>query len=151
MIFNIIISIVSGIIATAGMTLFMNYISKTGFANANMVRAIGTIFTKNLDEGYNLGLTLHFIAGILIAFVYISLISLYGPTNIYGYAGFGTLIGLFHGFAFSFILIIAVAEHHPLEKFKQAGFEVALAHLAGHVVYGLIIGIVTGIFNLNFS
>ena len=51
-------------------------------------------------------------------------------------------MGLFHGVVVGFVGVITVAEHHPITKFKQAGFTVAVAHLFGHVVYGLSIGII---------
>jgi hypothetical protein len=44
----------------------------------------------------------------------------------------------------SFILVIAVAEHHPLPEFREAGFTVAVAHVVGHVVYGALVGLVLG-------
>ena len=51
-------------------------------------------------------------------------------------------MGLFHGMVVGFVGVITVAEHHPLEKFKKAGFTVAVAHLFGHIVYGLSIGLI---------
>ncbi|NIP31749.1 MAG: hypothetical protein GTO02_11500 [Candidatus Dadabacteria bacterium] len=145
----IILIILSGALATLGMTIFMDQISRRGIANANMVQAIGSIFSKKLDEGYQFGLFIHFLAGIIIGFIYFYLISLFSPNNIYGFVGVGVLIGLFHGFAFSFMLVIAVAEHHPLEKYRSAGFEVALAHFAGHLIYGLIIGFLAGFLKIT--
>jgi hypothetical protein len=59
------------------------------------------------------------------------------------------MIGLFHGVAFAFVLVISVAEHHPLEQFRDAGFEVAIAHLAGHIIYGLIVGTMVGILGIR--
>lgn len=144
------IIILSGFIATAVMAFFMDQISKNNITNANMVRAIGTIFTKDSGNGHSLGLKLHFVAGIIIAFVYAALITLFTPSSFYSYVGLGTMVGFFHGFAFSFLLVIAVAEHHPMEEFRDAGFDVALAHLAGHVLYGLILGMVFGFFNVKF-
>jgi hypothetical protein len=43
-----------------------------------------------------------------------------------------------------------VAEHHPLERFRDAGAEVAIAHMVGHIVYGLIVGFVIGFSGPNF-
>jgi hypothetical protein len=60
------------------------------------------------------------------------------------------MIGIFHGVVFSFLLVILVAEHHPLEQFREAGSEVAIAHLAGHIIYGLILGTLVGILGIRF-
>jgi len=147
---NVILTIIAGLIGTGGMTLVMWLISKSGMANADMVRAIGSIFTRNLDESLTPGLIIHFIVGSLIAFIYVILISLFAPTSVAATIGTGAMIGLFHGVAFSFLLVVAVAEHHPLEDFRNAGLEVALAHLAGHIIYGLLVGTVIGIAGVRF-
>jgi len=146
----VILTIIAGLIGTGGMTLAMWLINKSGMANADMVRAIGSIFTRNLDESLTPGLIIHFIVGSLIAFIYVILISLFAPTSVAATIGTGAMIGLFHGVAFSFLLVVAVAEHHPLEDFRNAGLEVALAHLAGHIIYGLLVGTVIGIAGVRF-
>ena len=147
---NVILTILAGLIGTGGMTLVMWLISKSGMANADMVRAIGSLFSRSLDESLAPGLIIHFIIGGLIAFIYVILISLFHPTSVAATIGTGAMIGVFHGVAFSFLLVVAVAEHHPLEHFRNAGLEVALAHLVGHVVYGLLIGTVIGIAGVRF-
>jgi uncharacterized membrane protein YagU involved in acid resistance len=147
---NVILTIIAGLIGTGGMTLAMWLIQKSGMANADMVRAIGSIFTRNLDESLTPGLIIHFIIGSLIAFIYVILISLFHPTSVGATIGTGAMIGLFHGVAFSFLLVVAVAEHHPIEQFRNAGLEVALAHLVGHVIYGLLVGTVIGIAGVRF-
>ncbi|MEQ9619176.1 MAG: hypothetical protein RIG61_08390 [Deltaproteobacteria bacterium] len=140
-----IITMLAGIIATAGMSILLWAITRTGIADAAMIRAIGSIFTKSYAESFGPGLTVHFIVGIIIAFFYVALISLFEPTSLAGAIALGGMVGVFHGVAFGFILVIAVAEHHPLEQFREAGFEVAIAHFLGHVVYGILIGLVVGL------
>jgi uncharacterized membrane protein YagU involved in acid resistance len=147
---KVILTIIAGLIGTGGMTLVMWLIQKSRMANADMVRAIGSIFSRNLDESLAPGLIIHFIAGSLIAFIYVILISLFHPTSVAATIGTGAMIGLFHGVAFSFLLVVTVAEHHPLEDFRNAGLEVALAHLVGHIIYGLLVGTVIGIAGVRF-
>ena len=141
--------IVAGLLGTTAMSFAMWMINKKGLANADMIRAIGTIFTS-YEESFSTGIKIHYIIGVAVAFIYIALISLLQPANLWGYTGVGTMIGLFHGVAFAFLLIVAVAEHHPLEKFRKAGLEVAVAHLAGHVIYGLVVGLVAGLVGVKF-
>lgn len=145
-----IITILAGIIGTAGMSILLWVITRTGIANAAMIRAIGSIFTKSYTESFGPGLAVHFIVGIIIAFIYVALISLFAPTSIAGAIALGGMIGVFHGVAFGFVLVIAVAEHHPLEQFRKAGFEVAIAHFLGHVIYGLLVGLVVGLTGIRF-
>ncbi len=60
------------------------------------------------------------------------------------YLALGVLFGFAHGLVVSFMLVVLVAEHHPVARFQRAGLDVALAHLAAHIVYGFIVGLVAG-------
>ncbi len=42
-------------------------------------------------------------------------------------------------------MLLILAEHHPVEKFQNAGFQAAIVHLFRQIVYGVLIGLVTGI------
>ena len=143
-------TIFAGIIGTGGMSLFMWLITRSGMTNADMIRAIGSIFTHSYENSFKPGLIIHLITGTIIAFIYILLINLFSPTSIAYFILTGAMIGLFHGVAFSFLLVVSVAEHHPLERFREAGSEVAVAHLVGHIIYGLIVGTAVGLLNIKF-
>lgn len=135
----------SGIIGTAGMELFLQRITKSGLTNADMSRAIGSVFTKSIESAYGIGIIIQTISGIFFAFFY-TLVLVY--FNIHGYLGnalAGLLIGFIHGAVVGFVLVSVVAEHHPLPEFREAGFDVALAHWAGHLVYGFLVGSVIGL------
>jgi uncharacterized membrane protein YagU involved in acid resistance len=143
-------TIFTGIVGTAGMSLVMWLITRSGLANADMIRAIGSIFTRSYENAFTPGIIIHFIVGTIIAFFYVVLISIFSPTSVATSLGTGAIIGIFHGVVFSFLLVILVAEHHPLEQFREAGSEVAIAHLAGHIIYGLIVGTLVGILGIRF-
>jgi uncharacterized membrane protein YagU involved in acid resistance len=147
---TLILTALAGIIATTGMSLVLWAISQTGIANAAMIRAIGSMFTRSYEDSFGPGLVVHFIAGVIIAFLYVALISLLAPDTLAGTIAYGGMIGLAHGIAFGFLLVVAVAEHHPLERFRRAGLEVAVAHLFGHVVYGVLVGAVVGLTGVRF-
>ena len=66
------------------------------------------------------GLIVHLISGILFAFLYVILISIFAPTSLVAAIGAGAMIGVFHGVSFGFLLVVTVAEHHPLEQFRSA-------------------------------
>ena len=51
-------------------------------------------------------------------------------------------MGFIQGAVVGFVLVAAVAENHPLPEFRQAGFSVALAYWAGHLVYGFLVSAV---------
>jgi len=137
--------VLCGILGTSAMSFVMWFITKEGIANADMIRAIGSVITDD-NSAFSTGLIIHYIVGIIVAFVYLLFISLFQPQSLWAYTGIGAMIGLFHGVAFAFLLVVVIAEHHPKESYRNAGLEVALAHLGGHVVYGLVVGLVAGIF-----
>lgn len=139
---SVLIIILAGIVSTFLMVIFLELVTRTKLANADMVRAIGSIVTRSYDNALVPGLIIQFSFGIIFAFIYFGILSYFNSSiGLNGVLG-GGLMGLFHGVVVGFVGVITVAEHHPLTKFKQAGFTVAVAHLFGHIVYGLSIGII---------
>ena len=139
---SVLIIVIAGIVSTFLMVIFLELVTRTKLANADMVRAIGSIVTRSYDNALVPGLVIQFGFGIIFAFIYFGILSYFNSSiGLNGVLG-GGLMGLFHGVVVGFVGVITVAEHHPLTKFKQAGFTVAVAHLFGHIVYGLSIGII---------
>ena len=68
-------------------------------------------------------------------------------------AALGVLIcavfGLFHGSVVGNLLVVIIAEHHPLERLREAGLPVAITHIAAHLVYGLVVGAGISIWNVG--
>ncbi|MCI0454478.1 MAG: hypothetical protein L0Y68_05735 [Candidatus Dadabacteria bacterium] len=147
---SILIIILSGILGTSGMSLVMWLITRSGLANADMVRAVGSIYTRSYNNALLPGVIMHFTAGIIFAFLYVAFLSIFSLSSVGSYIGIGAMIGVFHGLVVSFLLVVLVAEHHPLEQFQKAGSEVAVAHMVGHIIYGLIVGAVIGIAGVRF-
>ncbi len=137
----ILLPIVGGFIATLGITLVLWIIDKTGWTKADMVRAVGCLFTKSLENALKIGLVIHFTAGIIISGIYLHVLSLLNLPNFFSIVIVGALIGFIHGFVVGFGIVI-FAEHHPVEQFQEADFQVAVAHVLGHIVYGLLIGVI---------
>jgi len=147
---SILVIILSGILGTSGMSFVMWFITRSGLANADMIRAIGSIYTRSYGNAFIPGIVIHFTAGIVIAFFYAAFLSLFSLSSVGSYIGIGAMVGVFHGLVVSFLLVVLVAEHHPLEQFRKGGSEVAVAHLVGHIIYGLIVGAVIGIGGIRF-
>ena len=63
----VLMPIVAGVIATGGMTAFLWSINRTGWTNADMVRAVGSLATKSYDNALRVGLIVHFVNGIIFA------------------------------------------------------------------------------------
>ncbi|MGE0172868.1 MAG: hypothetical protein AB7T49_08790 [Oligoflexales bacterium] len=142
------IVLLAGVAGTLAMTIFMYVCHWSKFANGDMVRAIGSIFTKKYENSFVPGLAVHFTNGILFAFIYyyawqrLGILGAAETTDMNVMPLIGLMTGFVHGFVVSFSLVVAVAEHHPLEQFRRVGFAVALVHVLGHVVYGLVVALV---------
>ncbi len=142
--------ILSGILGTSGMSFVMWLITRSGLANADMIRAIGSIYTRSYGNALIPGIIIHYTAGVVIAFFYAAFLSIFSLGSVGSYIGIGAMVGVFHGLVVSFLLVVLVAEYHPLEQFQKAGSEVATAHMVGHIIYGLIVGMVIGIARIKF-
>lgn len=140
---------VAGIVGTAGMSLFMHLITRSGVTNANMMGAIGSLLTKSMESAFLVGGILHFISGIGFAMLYTLLFNFFSISGFLASAGVGLAFGFAHGFVLSFVLVASVAEHHPLPEFRDAGIFVAVAHLIGHVIYGFLVGSVVGLYGFT--
>lgn len=144
-------TLISGILATTAMSGLLYLVHFSGLANADMIRALGSMITKQYDTALLPGLAAHIVGGTIFAFPYAILLSAFPVHGIAATAAVGAGIGLFHGFVFSFVLIAMVAESHPIEQFREAGSVVALAHILAHVIYGTIMGALVSLFGLHFG
>lgn len=139
---NFLIILAAGFIATALMSLLLSVITRSKLANADMIRAIGSLYTGSYNNALIPGLIIQFASGVFFAFAYFVVMNFFfTPTLLRGILG-GVIIGLAHGLIVGFALVITVAEHHPVEKFRKAGLTVASSHIAGHVIFGLSVGVI---------
>ena len=139
------VALIAGLIGTLGMTGLLTAITKSGIANADMVRAIGSLFTKSLESSFKVGILVDILAGIIFAAFYIFAAVSFDVHGLLSSIGVCMLIGFIHGAVVSFLLAASVAKHHPLKQFQQAGFSIAVAHWAGHLFYGFLVGLVIGL------
>ena len=144
----ILMPIVAGFIATAGITAVLWGINKTGWTNADMVRAVGSLVTKSYHNARGVGLALHFVNGMIIAALYLHTLSVLGLSNMGLEVVVGGVIGLGQGFLVSWA-IVRFAHRHPVEAFQEADYQVAIAHIIGHVAYGLLIGLMFGLMRVG--
>lgn len=136
------VAVAAGLLGTAAMTAFMQAITSNGICNADMVRAIGSIFTGSYESSRLVGGVLHFISGVLFGILYTLLFNFFELSSFMQHVHFGMFFGTAHGFVVTMLLVVTVAEHHPLEQFRKVGPGVAAAHLVGHVLFGLVVGVV---------
>ena len=132
---------IAGLVGTVFMSLVMELIRRSGLANADMIRALGSMATRSLHNALPVGLLFHLVSGLVFAIPYTYMLKSVGIDAVAAMTIIGAAIGLFHGAAMSFILFAVVAEKHPIEQFRECGLEVAAAHVVGHVAYGAGVGL----------
>lgn len=140
----IITLLIAGLIATTGITLVLWVINKSGWTNADMVRAAGGFLTRSYENALRIGLVIHFLTGIVFAAVYMYVLSFVmleiGLKNFVSSVALGGTLGFFQGFIVA-LAIVRFAYLHPLPEFQEADYKVAIAHIIGHIVYGMLLGL----------
>ena len=68
---ELLLTAVGGIVATAVMSSTLYFITWRGFANADMIRALGSLVTKKEENALLPGVLIHFTSGVIFSFVYV--------------------------------------------------------------------------------
>lgn len=140
----ILLMTLAGLVGTAGMITFLWLLNRSGLAHADMVRALGSALRGSVESSAVIGAVVQFAGSIPIAVLYLFALSVLRASGFWLFTGAGALIGFVHGFLFSFLLLV-LARHHPVERFREASFEVVAAYIVSHVVYGTLVGAVVGV------
>jgi len=141
-------SIVAGLLGGLAMELAMWLISRLGLVRGDMVLALGSLLTKSRENAYRVGLFVHVTAAVSFGLAYTLLLLTLGYTHLPTSLMLGLGLGVLHGLLVSLMLVWVVADHHPLEEFKEADLLVGLSHFAGHVAYGAVVGLAVGLLPL---
>ena len=138
-------ALAAGLVGGAAMEGVLWLIGRGGWAKADMIVALGSLFTKSRETGWRVGALLHFVSAIGFALAYALLMVALGFTGMPAAMMLGAGVGFGHGLIVSLGLVWVVAERHPLEEFNEAGLAIGLSHIVGHVVYGAVVGFVVGV------
>lgn len=134
----------SGLLAAAVMALFLVEVDKLGWAKSDMFWTIGSLFSKSKRKARVIGLTVHALAGILFSVIYVAIWSVYQPTHFDTFIKAGLITGAIHGLAVAYSLIVLVAD-------RNKGWNVALAQVSAHVVYGVVLGAIMGVLENRYE
>jgi hypothetical protein len=138
-------ALVAGVAGGLAMELVMWLITRANRTKGDMILALGSLITKTRANAYRVGLVVHATAAIGFALVYTLLMVTLGYTDMPRSFMLGLGVGALHGLIVSLMLVWVVADHHPLEEFKETDLLVGLSHMAGHVAYGGVIGLIVGL------
>ncbi len=110
-----------------------------GLGKIDVFLAVGSLITHKPDKAFHYGYLLHFISGIVFAYIYWGLINLLNiPFVWWTFA----MLGFIHGMIVMLLVSIVVMEHHPIARFHERGPMTGLAQLLAHILYGVIVGLI---------
>lgn len=138
-------AVIAGVLGGLAMEGVLWLVGRAGWAKADMIVALGSLFTKSRDTAWRVGATLHVFSAIGFAMNYTLVLVALKTTAMPMSMMLGAGIGFVHGLIVSLGLVWVVAEQHPLEEFNEAGLAIGLSHIVGHVVYGGVVGFVIGV------
>ena len=142
---NFVAALVAGFFGMLAMELVMWLITRRGWAQGNMIIALGSLVTRKRENAFATGGILHVVAAFFFALLYLLAMRQFGFTQLPGSLFAGICFGLLHGMVVTLALVWIISDQHPLEEFQEAGLAVGVSHIAGHVAYGAIVGLVIGI------
>lgn len=148
-------SILSGLIATAVMILFLYLPLSWGGIYYDTLGATGAVFLKRVDgQARLLGGAILMIGGVLFAFFYGAFVLMftYGSFAAPNYAILpnwpvqfnlfypllGLVGGLGQGVYVTMISTFIITDFHPVSSYRQA-YPLILSFLIGHMVYGVVV------------
>ncbi len=132
-------TLLAGALGTVAMTFLMTLIHRAGWAHADMIRVLGSLLTRAYENALWPGVAIHLAVGTLFAIPYAIVLTLVVVPSTLGAAMLGAVLGLLHGILASIVLMALVSSSHPVERFRKAGVEVAIAYVVGHVGYGIVV------------
>ena len=138
-------SLVAGILGAGAMEATMALVTRFGSGRGNMVVALGSLVTRERVGAARVGAIIHVAAAFVFSALYVLVMARVGVSGLPATLGLGAGLGFFHGMVVSLLLVWIVAEHHPLVEFQDADLAIGLCHLAGHVAFGVMVGIVAGV------
>lgn len=145
------IVLTSGLMAALIMAIVGFFLQFLGVHRADMITAVGSIFTRHPRKALGVGWFTHLLLGGIFAFAYAFVWSYFDALSAPGFILLGAVTGFLHGLVVSIMLVIEIAEHHPDPQFRKIGFTIALSYIGTHVVYGLALGYILGSFEMNYE
>lgn len=127
------------------MTIVLGLFGKVGWTRANLVVALGFLFTRQKQPAIVIGGIIHAIAGILFAMLYTTIFMLLGFETAVSILFMGLGLGWAHGLVMSLIFVVSAVLSNPEGELKKVQFAGGPAYMVSHMVYGFLVGLVVGL------
>lgn len=146
----LVLGAICGLIGAFVMNLFMRQVSKSFDRRADMVRGLGSFFTGKMENAAAVGTAIHSGAGIIFGMIYFGIMHSMGALALPASLFLGLGFGFFHGLIMSYMLMFYASERHPLEDYRKATMQEGVLHLFGHMIFGLVAGLLGGLLAAGF-
>lgn len=140
--------LVAGVLGGGVMELVMWAIGRAGWVRADMIVALGSLFTRSRVNAFRVGVVLHVGSAVVFSALYAVLMMTLHATALPMSLGLGLGLGFVHGLVASLMLLWVISERHPLPEFQETDLAIGLSHLIGHVAFGIVVGLVIGLAGL---
>ena len=121
------------------MSAFLLFPRWLGIGKVDVIPAVGALITGKIENAFSVGYIIHFISGILFAYVYWAIIlAMKLPVVWLTFA----LAGFIHGIIVMLLVCIAIMEHHPIARYHERGPMTGLSQLLAHILYGIVVGLI---------
>lgn len=121
------------------MSAFLLFPRWLGIGKVDVIPAVGALVTGKIENAFSVGYLIHFVSGILFAYVYWAIIlAMKLPVMWLTFA----LAGFIHGVIVMLLVCIAIMEHHPIARYHERGPMTGLSQLLAHILYGIVVGLI---------
>ncbi len=124
---------------TAAMSVLLLFPRWLGIGKIDVIPAVGALITGKAENALSIGYVVHFVSGIIFAYVYWGLLVLMKIPIVWWAFG---MAGFIHGIVVMLLVCITVMEHHPIARYHERGPMTGLAQLFAHIVYGVVVGLI---------
>jgi uncharacterized membrane protein YagU involved in acid resistance len=134
-----------GIIATTAMLAVLGLIGKTQWPSVNLIKTMGSLVTQSQDRHTGVGIVIVYSFGVVLALGFALLLGLSHIRFLSEALILSGFAGCVSGVVAGMILVGFIGSRHPIKQFKMGGMGQFASVVAGHIVYGLSIGLVLGL------
>jgi hypothetical protein len=117
----------------------------------DQARAFGSFLTRSEANALKPGIVSAVFFGLLWAFVYAGLWSLFDGKTLGFYIVLGAVSGAFFGENLSLTTVLVFTDNHPVARFQDKSWQIALGTVMVHLVHGIVFGVVAGLFALGYD
>lgn len=149
---DLLVTLFAAVVATVVMPLGLYLLPFFGlFSPKDQARAFGS-FLKGREEGALVpGIVFGVVLGILWGFVYAGIWSLFSDKSLGAYLLLGFLSGAFFGENLSLSASLVFADNHPVPRFQENAWRVALGTVVIHIVHGVVFALIAAAFALDYA